>query len=113
MVGLTELFQIPQWAMFCILILLIDTVASKMSKSVMHGVLLCAEVHKTVIKEIHFERIEACYECVDSDIILEAIDEMRISHVMASNLRFWYKLALGNMCIVLNQLNSSTTFCVV
>ena len=99
--------------MLGILILLIDTIAGKVTKFVVHGVLFRAEANKTVIKEIYFERVETGYESVDSDVILEAIEEVRIGNVFACNLGFWNNFALGNMCRIFEYLNSSATFCIV
>ena len=46
------------------------------------GVLLCSEPSQSLLKEVHLERIESSDERIYAQIILEAIDQVRVANIL-------------------------------
>ena len=51
---------------------------------------LCAEADEAVVKEINLQGVEACHEREDSEVILEAIEEVGVDDVLTSYVRLRY-----------------------
>ena len=49
------------------------------------GVLLCCEASQSLLKEVHLEWIKASHERIYAQIILEAIDQVRVTHILRHN----------------------------
>ena len=48
-------------------------------------VLLCSEASQSLLKEVYLERIKSCDERIDTQIILEAIDQVWVADVLRNN----------------------------
>lgn len=45
-------------------------------------VLLSCEPHQPFLEQVNFERIKAGYECINSHIVLEPMDQVRVADVL-------------------------------
>ena len=66
-----------------------------MRKSIIMGYFICwvclrAEADEAVVKQINLQRVEAGHECEDSEVILEAIEEVGVDDVLTSYVRLRY-----------------------
>jgi len=68
------------------------------------GVLLRCETHETLFEKVDLERVEAGHQGVDPQIVLEAINQVRIAHVLRHNIAW---LAL-DFLLVANDFDATT-----
>ena len=73
-----------------VLVLLVDRVVGQVNESLIDvllaiGVLLCSEPSQSLLKEVHLERIESSDERIYAQIILEAIDQVRVANILRHN----------------------------
>ena len=66
---------------------------------------LSGEPDETVLVEVDFERVETGDEHVDSQVILQAVDQMWVGNVTRSK----HALTLANPRLTRNYLNATTT----
>ena len=74
-----------------VLVLLVDRVVGQVNESLIDvllaiGVLLCCEASQSLLKEVHLERIKTGDECIYAQIILEAIDQVRVANILRHNI---------------------------
>ena len=74
-------------------------------------VLFCAESNQTVIKEINFERVVAGCKHIDSDVVLVAVEEMRLGDVLARDVVLGEQLALWNVGAIIDNADASSVTC--
>ena len=63
------------------------------------SVLLSGEPGQSLLEEVDFQRVEAGHKRIDSQIVLEAVNQMRIGDVLRDNvawLPFYFLLAADN-----------------
>ena len=70
-----------------VLVLLVDRVVGQVNESLIDvllaiGVLLCSEPSQSLLKEVHLERIESSDERIYAQIILEAVDQVRVANIL-------------------------------
>jgi hypothetical protein len=88
----------------------IDGIICEMNKSFFQhfgiiGIFLCCESNQTLIKQENFQRFKAGYHNIDSEIILVAVDQMRIRNILADNIIFF----VIDLSFRANDSNSLTT----
>ena len=70
-----------------VLVLLVDRVVGQVNEPLIDillaiGVLLCCEASQSLLKEVHLERIKTGDERIYAQIILEAIDQVRVANIL-------------------------------
>ena len=76
--------------LYVVLVLLVDRVVGQVNEPLVDVlltvcVLLCCEASQSLLKEVHLERIKAGDERIYAQIILEAIDQVRVANILRHN----------------------------
>lgn len=69
------------------------------------GILFCCKAHQSVIVHVDSQRVETCDENVDSQIVLQAIEKVRMCEVLGCQV----PLPFVNFLLAVDDLDASTT----
>ena len=76
--------------LYIVLVFLVHRVVGQVYESLVDvlltvGVLLCCEASQSLLKEVHLQGVESRNQRINAQIILKAVDQVRIAHVLRHN----------------------------